>query len=87
MPTNSKRPRFSIDDKIEDISYLINRLPNLIAIYIQSIMKRKLDQVDDLEVAKQAKRRPLSHQDSFREGLFEEPVLNEYKKSYATSEP
>ena len=50
-------------------------------------MKRKADQVDDLEVAEQAKRRAASHQDHFREGLFDGPILEEYRKSYATSEP
>ena len=50
-------------------------------------MKRKLDEVDDLEAAEQSKRRAPSHQDRFREGLFDGPVLDGYKKSYATSEP
>ena len=50
-------------------------------------MKRKADQVDDLEVAKEAKRQAPSHQNQFRDGLFDGPVLEEYKKSYAASEP
>lgn len=50
-------------------------------------MKRKLEQVDDLEVPEQAKRRAPSHQDRFRDGLFDEPVLDEYRKSYTNSEP
>ena len=50
-------------------------------------MKRKLDQLDDLEVAEQAKRRAPNPQSHFREGLFEGPVLEEYRKSYTTSEP
>lgn len=50
-------------------------------------MKRKLDELDDLEVPEKAKRRTPSHQDRFREGLFDGPVLDEYKKSYAISEP
>lgn len=50
-------------------------------------MKRKADQVDNLEVAEQAKRRAPSQKDRFREGLFDGSVLEEYRKSYATSEP
>ena len=50
-------------------------------------MKRKVDQVDDLEVAEQAKRRTSSKQGHFREGLFDGHVLEEYRKSYTTSEP
>ena len=50
-------------------------------------MKRKADQVEELEVAEQVKRRAPSHQDHFREGLFDGPVLDKYRKSYATSEP
>ena len=50
-------------------------------------MKRKVDQVDDLEVAEQAKRRAPSHQGDFREGLFDGQVLDEYRKSYTTSKP
>ena len=50
-------------------------------------MKRKSDQVDDLESADQAKRRAPSHQDRFREGLFDPPVLDEYRKSYVASKP
>ena len=50
-------------------------------------MKRKLDQVDDSEVSEQVKRRAPSHQRHFREGLFDGPVLDEYKKNYTTSEP
>ncbi|CAF9919854.1 hypothetical protein IMSHALPRED_004739 [Imshaugia aleurites] len=49
--------------------------------------RRKSDQVDDLEVAEKTKRRAPSHQDRFREGLFDGPVLDEYIKSYATSQP
>lgn len=50
-------------------------------------MKRKADQVDDLDSADQAKRRAPSHQERFREGLFDEPVLDEYRRSYLASEP
>lgn len=50
-------------------------------------MKRKSDQVDDLEVAEQSKRRAPSHRDRFREGLFDGPVLDEHRNNYATSEP
>ena len=50
-------------------------------------MKRKLDEVDDLEVAEKAKRRAPSDQDRFREGLFDGPMLDEYRKSYAASKP
>lgn len=50
-------------------------------------MKRKADQVDDLELAEQTKKRPPSHQDRFRDGLFDAPVLDKYKKSYGASEP
>lgn len=50
-------------------------------------MKRKLDQMDDLEVAEKAKRRAPDHNGHFREGLFDGPVLDEYKKSYTTSQP
>ena len=50
-------------------------------------MKRKLDQVDDLEVAEQAKRQAQGPQTHFRDGLFEKPVLEEYRKKYTTSEP
>ena len=50
-------------------------------------MKRKVDQVDDLEVAEQAKRRAPSQQSHFRDGLFDGSVLEEYRKSYTTSEP
>ena len=50
-------------------------------------MKRKADQVDDLDSADQAKRRAPSHVDRFREGLFDAPVLDEYRKNYLASEP
>ena len=50
-------------------------------------MKRKADQVDDLDVADQAKRRAPSHQDHFRDGLFDQAILDEYRKSYSTSKP
>lgn len=50
-------------------------------------MKRRSDQVDDLEVAEKGKRRAPSHQDRFREGLFGGSVLDEYRRSYATSKP
>ena len=50
-------------------------------------MKRKSDQVDDLELGEQTKKRPPSHQDRFRDGLFDAPVLDKYRKSYGNSEP
>lgn len=50
-------------------------------------MKRKADQLDALDSADQAKRRAPSHQDRFREGLFDALVLDEYRKSYIASEP
>ena len=56
-------------------------------ITVKLSMKRKADQVDDLELAEQTKKRPPSHQDRFRDGLFDAPVLDKYRKSYGASEP
>lgn len=50
-------------------------------------MKRKADQIDDLNSPDQAKRRASSHQERFREGLFDASVLAEYRKNYVASEP
>ena len=70
-----------------DTLYSIGWSLRLNGIIVRLSMKRKADQVDDLELAEQTKKRPPSHQDRFRDGLFDAPVLDKYKKSYGASEP
>lgn len=50
-------------------------------------MKRKAELGDDLNAPTNAKRRVTHQQDRFRQGLFEEVVLDSYTKSYQKSEP
>ena len=70
-----------------DILYSIGCSLRLKGITVKLSMKRKADQLDDLELAEQTKKRPPSHQDRFRDGLFDAPVLDKYRKSYGASEP
>ena len=49
--------------------------------------KRKADEADVLIPSTKVKRQAVSIKDQFREGLFEQSVLEQYSNSYATSTP
>ena len=49
--------------------------------------KRKADEADLLDEPTKAKRQAVSIKDQFREGLFDESVLDQYRKSYTASTP
>jgi len=50
-------------------------------------MKRKLEQAECDSSQPEIKRRAVRPVDDFREGLFDEHVLDSYTKSYANSAP
>ena len=50
-------------------------------------MKRKAEQIDDFNGSGRAKRRATTIQERFREGLFDQDVLDTYTKSYHNSTP
>ena len=49
--------------------------------------KRQAYTYEDLVPSREAKRQCSGHEDQFRNGLFNQAILEDYKKSYASSEP
>lgn len=50
-------------------------------------MKRQAERDDNIEASRKAKRQAVSHEDRFRDGLFDQSVLKDYEKAYAASKP
>lgn len=50
-------------------------------------MKRKAESLDEPDPSNKSKRRAVTSESQFREGLFDEDVLNGYTKSYGSSKP
>lgn len=51
------------------------------------IMKRKASSLEDVSQRAHVKRRAVSHNDHFREGLFDPEILEGYTKTYTDSVP
>lgn len=50
-------------------------------------MKRKASSIEGVAHQAQVKRRAVSHNDHFREGLFDPNILEGYTKTYTDSVP
>ena len=49
--------------------------------------KRQAEADQELDAPREAKRQFVGHEERFRDGLFDDSILELYKKNYASSEP
>ena len=52
-----------------------------------TMTKRQAEADRELDAPREAKRQFVGHEERFRDGLFEDSILELYKKNYASSKP